>query len=70
MYTDSENAAICMDILLKAVGVIDTERFIAYMNRNAGDYTLERRRLLDDMTNEELRAELKRYASEHPNGYE
>ncbi len=66
MYTDSENAMICMDILVKAVGVVDAERFVAYMNRESGDYTLSRRRVFDGMSRDELRSELSRYGSEHP----
>ena len=41
-YTDSENATICMGALVKAVGIVNAERFIAYMNRESGDYTLAR----------------------------
>ena len=49
-YTDSENASRCMDILVKAVGIVDAQRFIAYMNRVSGDYTVARRAMFDDMT--------------------
>ena len=36
MDTDPEDAAISMDILVKAVGEINTKRFIAYMIRQQG----------------------------------
>ena len=49
-YTDSENASRCMEILVEAVGIIDAQRFIAYMNRVSGDYTVARRAIFDDMT--------------------
>ena len=70
MNTDAENAVICMNILIRAVGKENAERFVTFIRSQAGDYTLERRRLFDDLTNEELRTELKMYASEHPNSYE
>ena len=50
MNTDSENAARCMDILVKTVGIVDAQRFIAYINRESGDYTIARRAIFDYMT--------------------
>ena len=64
--TDSENAALCMDILVKAVGVVNTERFIVYMKSQSRDYTASRHELYDDMTAEQLDAELSRYECDHP----
>lgn len=66
MYTDSENAAICMDVLVKAVGIVDAERFIAYMNRESGDYTIARRALFDNMSVEELDKNLDEYKRNNP----
>ena len=65
-HTDSENAAICMDALVKAVGIVDAERFIAYMNREAGDYTVARRAMFDDMTGEELQKEISDFEKSNP----
>ncbi len=64
--TDSENAAICMDILVKAVGVVNAERFISYINRESGDYTKSRRKIFDNMTRDELRSELSEYCAKNP----
>jgi len=66
MYTDSENAAICMDVLVKAVGIVDAERFIAYMNRESGDYTIARRAIFDDMSVEDLDKNLDEYKRNNP----
>lgn len=66
MYTDSENAAICMDVLVKAVGIVDAERFIAYMNRESGDYTIARRAMFDNMSVEELDKNLDEYKRNNP----
>ena len=65
-YTDSENAAICMDVLVKAVGIVDAERFIAYMNRESGDYTIARRAMFDNMSVEELDKNLDEYKRNNP----
>ena len=66
MNTDSENASICMDILVREVGIINTERFVAYMNRESGDYTATRHELFRGMTSADLREELMRFEREHP----
>ena len=66
MNTDSENAEICMDILVKNVGYVNAQRFILYMGRCAGDYTIFRHYLFDWMTDKELNAEISKYESEHP----
>ena len=65
-YTDSENADICMNALVKAVGLVDEERFIAYMNREAGDYTIARHAMFDDMSAEELDREIHKFEEANP----
>ena len=66
MYTDSENAAVCMDVLVKAVGIVDAERFIAYMNRESGDYTIARRAMFGDMSVEQLEKTIDEYKGNNP----
>ena len=66
MYSDSENAARCMDILKDAVGTVDMERFISYVIRESSDYTLWRRRIYDDMTVEEVLEDAAECAKKHP----
>ena len=69
-YTDSENAAICIDVLVKAVGIVDAERFIAYMNRESGDYTIARRAIFDNMSAEDLDKNLEEYKKNNPQIFE
>ncbi len=66
MYTDSENAARCMNILKDAVGTVDMERFISYVIRESSDYTLWRRQIYDDMSVEEVLDNAAECAKEHP----
>ena len=48
------------------LGPVDTERFIVSMNRNAGDYTLARREVFDDMSIDEFRKSSREYMDFHP----
>lgn len=66
MYTDSENAAICMDVLVKAVDIVDAERFIDYMNRESGDYIIVRRAVFDDRSAEDLDENIDEYKRNDP----
>jgi len=66
MYTDSENAARCMNILKDAVGTVDMERFISYVIRESSDYTLWRRQIYDDMSVEEVLDNAVECAKKHP----
>ena len=66
MYSDSENAARCMDILKDAVGTVDMERFISYVIRESSDYTLWRRQIYDDMTVDEVLDNAAECAKKHP----
>lgn len=44
----------CMDVLVQNVGVLETERFVAYLSRERADYTKWRQDRFDDLTLEEL----------------
>ena len=66
MYTDQEIREIGMDSLVKALGVVDTERFISGIIRDGGDYTLSRRKLYDNLTLEEVFENADAYMKEHP----
>ena len=66
MYTESELRMIGMKCLSDRLGPVDAERFIVSMNRNAGDYTVARRELFDEMTLEEVREGSRKYMKSHP----
>lgn len=66
MYTESELRMIGMKCLSDRLGPVDAERFIVSMNRNAGDYTLARRELLDDMPLDEVREGARKYMEANP----
>ena len=57
MRTDNALRYEAMDILLRAFGMVDTERFIALIKRDTFDYTEWRRGLWNDMTIDEVYAE-------------
>ena len=54
MRTDNVLRYEAMDILLRAFGMVDTERFIAMIKRDTFDYTEWRRGLWNDMTIDEV----------------
>ena len=39
----------CMDVLVQNVGVLETERFVAYLSRERADYTKWRQDRFDDL---------------------
>ncbi|MBR3086230.1 MAG: hypothetical protein IKH04_07490 [Kiritimatiellae bacterium] len=45
---------LCMDVLVKNVGLLETERFIAYLSRERADYTKWRQNQFEDLSLEEL----------------
>jgi len=49
--------AKCFNILLREVGPVDAERFIAYVNRERIDYTQWQQDLFADQTIEEIAAQ-------------
>ena len=52
--SDQALGSRCMDILMRNVGLLETERFIAHLSRESADYTEWRQNQFDDLTIEEL----------------
>jgi len=65
MRTDNVLRYEAMDILLRAFGMVDTERFIAMIKRDTFDYTEWRRGLWNDMTIDEVYEEAVASVSEN-----
>ena len=53
-YTPDEILMLGMDCLVKKFGIINAELFINTVRSTCPDYTLWRRHIFDDMTEEEL----------------
>ena len=51
---DTELGARCLNVLVEAVGHVDAERFIAYVNREKMDYTRWQRNLFAGETIDEI----------------
>lgn len=66
MYTESELRMIGMKCLSDRLGPVDAERFIVSMNRNAGDYTMARREIFDEMSIDDFRKSSREYMDSHP----
>jgi len=54
MKTENTIRSEAIDILIKHLGPIDTERFLAYINREKFDYTQWQKNLWNDKTIEEI----------------
>lgn len=52
--SDTELGARCMDVLIREVGMVEAERFIAYVNREKMDYTKWQQGLFAGMSLEEI----------------
>ena len=52
--SDVALSAHCMDVLVRNVGLLETERFIAHLSRERMDYTEWRQNQFDDMSLEDL----------------
>ena len=52
--SDQALGSRCMDVLMRNVGLLETERFIAHLSRESADYTEWRQNQFDDLTIEEL----------------
>ena len=64
--SDDEIMARGIDCLFDNLGFIDAQKFIVMINRRKEDYTEWRREhLFEDMTDEELKADILKYAKEH-----
>jgi predicted nucleic acid-binding protein len=48
------------DLLMREIGVVDTLRFLGQFRNGSGDYSNERRQLLDDLTLQQVIAEIKK----------
>ena len=55
-----------MRSLIDALGLVGAERFVSLMNKENYDYTIWRRAVFDDMTDEEILSGVERYGAEHP----
>lgn len=64
------NTAEIMDAgfsyLIEKLGIVDAERFVALIKRENFDYTIWRREYFDKLNLEQLSAEAKEYAKNHP----
>ena len=47
------------EILVREMGVVDTQRFLSQFRVGSGDYTAERRQWLDDLSLGQIIAEIK-----------
>ena len=47
------------EILVREIGVVDTQRFLSQFRVGSGDYTAERRQWLDDLSLGQIIAEIK-----------
>lgn len=56
----------CMDILREQVGIVEAERFVYIMRTDAFDYTEWQREHFDNMTHDEIDAEVDKHSKEHP----
>lgn len=54
IYTPDEMMMLGMDCLVKEFGIINAEMFISSIRGSCPDYTIWRRRILDDITEEEM----------------
>ena len=55
-------------VLYKEIGVVNTIRFMNQFTTGYGDYVEERKALFDDMTLEDLLAEIKRKRTQKKSG--
>jgi len=64
MRTDSALRYEAMDMLTRALGMVDAERFISMVKRDTFDYTEWRRGQWNDMTIDELFDEAAAYSAD------
>jgi hypothetical protein len=63
--TENELYRKGFNALVDALGVADTIRFIQYLSPGKGDYTKERHQWLDNVTREEILADIKKIQDNH-----
>ena len=67
--SDLAVSARCMDVLVRQVGLLETERFVAHLSRERMDYTNWRQDQFEDMSLEDL-AQATRKAGDEIRGIE
>ena len=66
MVSDIEIMNKGIHYLLEKLGVVETERFIAAINREKFDYTKWQRERFDDMSSDEFNEAAVAYSKENP----
>ncbi len=66
MISDMEIMDLVISCLLEKLGAVETERFIAVINRERFDYTKWQRRKFDGMDPDEFHEAAVSYSKEHP----
>lgn len=66
MYTEAELRSIGLELPQQRLCSVDTQRFLVSFLRNAGDYTLARRELFDNMSVENVLREASEYCKANP----
>lgn len=66
MASDIEIMSRGINCLLEKLGVVETERFIAVINREKFDYTKWQQERFDDMSSEEFNKEAVSYSKANP----
>lgn len=65
MYTESELRMISLEALEQKLDPVDAQRFLVSMMRNAGDYTVSRRQVFDDLSIEDVRRNTSEYCKKN-----
>ncbi len=65
-YMPDEMMMLGMDCLVRNFGIVNAELFISSVRGSCPDYTLWRRRIFDDMSDEEFDKLLKDAVAENP----
>ena len=65
-YSNAEIMDIGMNVLVKALGIVDAERFLVHVKGDDFDYTKWQREYFDAKTPEEIEQEAIAYSKSHP----
>lgn len=66
MTSDMEIMSRGINCLLEKLGIVETERFIAVINREKFDYTKWQRQKFDNMSSDEFNEAAVSYSKENP----
>ena len=66
VYTSDEILQIGMKCLVEALGHVNAEQFINTVRASCPDYTLWRRKILDDLTLDEVNAMVREDSGDNP----